>query len=296
MKYEFKNRHPNLPVVTMTLVYFIELFLYLINFISGFFFVNVLFLMSILILFFSLVIMKTAISKPPFVFSVIFSVFLFIYEMPLILIDNHQYLISSPNAPEELIKGSGIFLLSINVATIGSVENEQVLRDSYQKGHTKYFEIISVKNHARYFSKNKAIIESVGLYKDEFEQMSENVAGYLNTSNKAIDEFLTRDGSSGSSAGLGLVLSSLSEQGEFENDMLIGVTGAISKTGKVKEVGSINEKIQTANENGFSHIILPLANLSEAKEVKKKLNLPIEIIGVHDVDETIQLIKELNKR
>lgn len=296
MKMEFKKKYQYFPFVGTILVYLTELNLYLIDFISGFFFVNVLLLMSILSLMFLLIIRKAAISKRAFVFSVILALLLLIYEMPLILIDNHQYFVSSYNAPEELVEGSGIFLLSINFAVIGFVENEQVLRESYINNHTKFYEIIPITNRKRYREKNLAIFESVGIFKDEFDQMSENVRAYLKTSNKSIDEFLARDGSSGSSAGLALVLSSLAEQGEFQNDMLIGVTGAISNTGKVEEVGVIKEKVQIANENGFSHMIIPIANLSEAKEVRKKLNLPIEIIGVQDVNEAIQLIKELNNR
>ena len=218
--------------------------------------------------------------------------------MPLILVDNYQYLVTIPTAPEELIKGSGILILSIQtlqVATTGSVENEQTVRESYINSHTRFFDIVQVKNHLRYSSKNKYILEALGLSHNEFEQMSENVAVNIKESNKSIDEFLARDDSSGSSAGLALVLSSFSEQGLFQNYRLIGVTGAINKTGKVTEVGGIEEKLQTANENGFSYVILPYANLSEAKEIKKTLNLPIKIVGVRDVDEAIQFIKELNK-
>ena len=125
--------------------------------------------------------------------------------------------------------------------------------------------------------------------------MSENVAVNTKTRNESIDEFLARENSSGSSAGLALVLSSFSEKGVCQNYRLIGVTRAINKTGKVTEVGNIEEKIQIANENGFSYVILLYANLSEAKEVKKTLNLPIKIKGVRNVDEAIQFIKELNK-
>ena len=288
----------NFPLVGTLLVYLTELYLYLINFISGSFFVGVLLSMIILSLMYLLITIKLVIPKSPFIFSVIFSVIISIYEMPLILVDNYQYLVTIPTAPEELIKGSGILILSIQtlqVATTGSVENEQSVRESYINSHTRFFDIVQVKNHMRYSSKNKYILEALGLSHNEFEQMSENVAVNIKKSNNSIDEFLARDDSSGSSAGLALVLSSFSEQGLFQNYRLIGVTGAINKTGKVTEVGGIEEKIQIANENGFSYVILPYANLSEAKEVKKTLNLPIKIVGVRDVDEAIRFIKELNK-
>jgi len=288
----------NFPFVGTLLVYLTELYLYLINFISGSFFVVVLLSMIILSLMYLLITIKLVIPKLPFIFSVIFSVIISIYEMPLILIDNYQYVVTIPSAPEELIHGSGIFILTIQtlqVASTGSVENEQTVRESYNHNHIRFFDIIQVKNHMLYSSKNKQIFEALGLIQTEFEQMSENVAVNIKTSNKSIDEFLARENSSGSSAGLALVLSSLSEQGLFQNYRLIGVTGAINKNGKVTEVGGIEEKIQIANENGFSYVILPYANISEAKEVKKTLNLPIKIVGVRDVDEAIHFIKELNK-
>lgn len=288
----------NFPIVGTLLVYLTELYLYLINFISGSFFVVVLLSMIILSLMYLLITIKLVIPKLPFIFSVIFSVIISIYEIPLILIDNYQYVVIIPSAPEELIHGSGIFILSIKtlqVASTGSVENEQTVRESYNHNHIRFFDIIQVKNHMLYSSKNKQIFEALGLIQTEFEQMSENVEVNIKTSNKSIDEFLARENSSGSSAGLALVLSSLSEQGLFQNYRLIGVTGAITKNGKVTEVGGIEEKIQIANENGFSYVILPYANLSEAKEVKKTLNLPIKIVGVRDVDEAIHFIKELNK-
>lgn len=218
--------------------------------------------------------------------------------MPLILADNYQYLVIIPSAPEELINGSGIFILSIQtlqVATTGPVEDEQTVRESYNNNHIRFFDIIQVKNHLRYSSKNMLLFETLGLSQNEFEQMSENVAVNTKTRNESIDEFLVRENSSGSSAGLALVLSSFYEKGVFQNYRLIGVTGAIDKNGKVTEVGGIKEKIQIANENGYSYIILPIANLAEAKEAKKTLNLQIEIEGVRNVDEAIQFIKDLNK-
>ena len=294
MSIDHKQTYPNLPFFAVSLVYLIELYVYLINIISGFFFVNVLLTATVLIALFTLNVRKLKTPKSPFVLSIIFSVLLLIYEMPLILVDNHQYHVTSPDAPEELIKGSGIFLLAVNETILGSVDSEQELRESYVNSDAEFFEIKSIKNHERYNGKNMAIIEAMGIHKDGFEQMAENVRGYLNTGNDSIDEFLERDGSGGNSAGLALALSSLSEQGEYKNKLQFGVTGAINEIGEVMEIGSVKEKVWIANENGLPHMILPLANLAEAKEVKKALSLPIELIGVHDVEQAIQIIEELN--
>ena len=100
----------NFPFVGTLLVYLTELYLYLINFISGSFFVGVLLSMIILSLMYLIITIKLVIPKSPFIFSVIFSVIISIYELPIILIDNYQYVVSIPSAPEELINGSGIFI------------------------------------------------------------------------------------------------------------------------------------------------------------------------------------------
>ena len=49
-------------------------------------------------------------------------------------------------------------------------------------------------------------------------------------------------------------------------------------------------KLKIAIKNRFSHIIIPSANFEQAKEVKKTMNLSIEIIGVHNVDEPVKVI------
>lgn len=287
------NTPTNFPIKAMFFVYFIELYLYLINVISGFFFVNVLLVMVLLFSLFTLSVRKLTFPKSPFVFSIITSLLLMFYEMPLILIDDHQYIVTSPAAPEELIQGSGIFLLGVNETTVGSVDNEQVLRKTY---HSKVdlFDIKSIKNHERYYSKNIAILETIFVHKGMFEQMAENVRSYLNASNDSIDEFLSRDASGGNSAGLALALSGLSKKGEYNNNLQFGVTGAINDSGKVMEIGLVKEKVWIANESGLPYIILPIENLSEAQDIKKILNLKIEIIGVHNVEEAVQIIEELN--
>ncbi len=296
MKIESQIMPKNFPFLATVLVYLSELYLYLIDFISAFYFFTILLLTNILFLIFLLMIRRTTLLKRTFVFSVILSLLLLLYEMPLISLEKYQYSVTRYGPPEELVKGSGIFILSVKVDTIGGVENEQVLRKSYVDRQINFYEIIPITNYIRYNSKNVAIIKLLGLYKDEFKQMSENVTAYLKTSNPAIDEFLARDGSSGDSAGLALVLSSIAEQGKLQNEMSIAVTGAFSETGKVEKVGFIKEKMQIANEDGFSHMMIPFANLAEANEVKKMLHLPIVLIGVRNVDEAIQLIKELKDR
>jgi len=220
------------------------------------------------------------------------------YEMPNILLDKHSYIVTHYSEPEELITDSGLFALSIKADEIGPVESEEVLKDSYIFRQIKFYEIIPATNRMRYRSKNGEIFKLVGLVKDDFEQMSVVVKSYLKTEvlNPALEEFLTKEKSTGSSAGLALVLSSFVANGKLQNELSIGITGAINKKGKVIGVASIKEKMLIANENRFSHMIIPSTNLEQAKEVKKTMNLPIEIIGVNNVDEAVEVIEELNNR
>lgn len=298
MKIEFNKSQQNFPFIATAFVYTTELYLYLLDFISGFFFVFVLLLMSVLLIVFLLIIKKTSLTKREFVISIILSLLLLIYETPIILVDNRHYFVSHYSPPEELISESKIYTLPVIVAEVGYFENEKILRENYINSRTQFYEIIPISNRTRYTSKNTLVLDLIGIYKDDFEQMSVNVKTYLKTStaHPAIEKFLARDKSGGSSAGLALVLSSLVAKEKLQNDVPIGVTGAISKTGKVTEVGSIKEKMLISNEQRFSHMIIPLANLNEAIDLNKTLNLPIEIIGVRNVDEAVRIINELNKK
>ncbi|WP_155922284.1 hypothetical protein [Bacillus sp. EB01] len=136
------------------------------------------------------------------------------------LLDELQYIVTGYHDPEEVIKGSGIFLLGVNVLEIGNVENEQKVPEIFTHNQKKsFYEIKPVTNPERYKSKNLAIFEFIGLHKHGFEQMAENVSAYFKTSNPVIDEFLSRENSAGDSAGLGLVLFSILAQKEIHNDL-----------------------------------------------------------------------------
>ncbi|SDN12534.1 Lon protease (S16) C-terminal proteolytic domain-containing protein [Psychrobacillus sp. OK028] len=294
---ESVNKHQMIPFVMTMFVYFADLYLYLLDYISNFFFWIILFLLVILWSFFLFSIRKTQISKHTFVFTLIASLFLLVYEFPILSVKENNYFVLSYLPPEELIKNTGIYILPVKSIEIQQQEplNEPAFRNFHS--HLLILDIIKGTNFQVYSGKTSFIYKLVGinLEEDYFHQMSVNVKSYLNTSNPAIDEFLSRNNSGGNSAGLALVLSSLVEQGKFKNNIPIGVTGAISKTGKAIEIGLTKEKILSANKIGLSYIILPIGNLEEGNDVVKSLNLPIEVIGVRNVDEAIEQINELNK-
>ncbi|MFE7064227.1 S16 family serine protease [Sutcliffiella sp. NPDC057660] len=293
MKITLENKQQNLPFMATILFYLTELYLFLTGLISGIFFVNSLLLMIVIFLIILFIIRKTKVSKRALVFSTILCFLLLIYEAPLILFNENQYLVTSYKEPEELVKETGIYILSVNIDHLVNVENEKKIRAMYNYSQRVY-EIIPITNLKFYIDKNTVIFEYIGLRKSEFEHSFENVTAYLSKSNSSIEEFFNRDNNIGGSAGLALVLSSFIEQGTFQNNIPITVTGAISKTGAVKKVGGIKEKTQIANESNFSYMIVPKENLTEANEVKETLNLSIKIFGVRNVDEAIQIINTLN--
>ncbi|ART78104.1 hypothetical protein B4U37_19590 [Sutcliffiella horikoshii] len=293
MNIEIEMKNKNLPFMATILLYLTQLILYLAGLISGTVFVKFLLFMSVMFVIFLFVIRNIVISKRAFVYSTILSSLLLIYELPLTLFGENDYLVTRYSEPEELIKGTSIYLLSVKIDHLSNVNNEHEIRAMYNDNQRVY-DVVPGTNFKFYKDKNSSIFEFIGLYKSEVEKSFENVTTYLKTNNHAIDEFFARDENVGSSAGLALVLSSFIDQGKFQNNVPIAVTGAISKIGEVKKVGGIKEKIQIANEGEFSFMIIPIGNLTEANEVKERLNLSIKIIGVRDVDEAIKIIKKYN--
>ena len=287
-----------IPFAMTIFVYFAELYLFLLDYISSFYFWSMLVLLVLLWPLFLFGIRKTQISKHVLLFSFISSLFLLFFEFPIMFTEENNYLVSSYVPPEELVKNSGILLLPVSTTEVRQKEvlNEKAYRDLYN--HLIIFDIKHVSNFELYAGKTIAIFKMLGinLEDDEFQQMSGNVKAYLNTTNPAINEFLSKSNLGGDSAGLALVLSSFIEQREIKNDIPIGVTGAISKSGKVKEVHFIKEKILSANKFGLSHIILPIGNLDEAHGVVTSFNLPIEVIGVNNVEDAIEQINKVNQK
>lgn len=293
MKFEVVQTYSKVPFLYLFFVYLFELILFLVESISGSTFVLLLFLNFTFLLVFIFAIWRTSLSKLAFILPTLLSAVLFIYELPLIVLDDYHFSISAYDEPEELISGTGIFTLSVKVYHVDHVENELAYQNSVTT-QDEIYNVIPITNLIRYRSKNSEILEMLGIYKDRFKKMPEIVNAYLKTSNPSFDEYFAREKSYGDSSGLSLVLSSLISQGKFENNRSIAVTGAIDKTGKVRKVGYINEKVQIANEFGLPYIIMPTENITEAKKIKQSLNLPIEIIGVRNVNEAILRVKELN--
>ncbi|MGM0837924.1 MAG: S16 family serine protease [Bacillota bacterium] len=239
------------------------------------------------------------IIRRAFLCSALLSFLLLVYDLPSVVADDYLYYVTGYHPPEELIGGTDIYIIGVSKEIIGGVENEQVLRDMFITEGKKFYEIIPITNGIRYRNKNQSILMWIGLDKNHVERMSEDVSGFLMerevmSSKLVVDDFLQRDNIDGDSAGLALVLASMASEGVIDNKVKIAVTGAISRSGKVKEVGAIKEKLMIAVENDFPYIVTPEENLAEANRIKEKYDLDIKIIGVTDVVEAINEIEKVN--
>ncbi|MFD2655691.1 S16 family serine protease [Gracilibacillus thailandensis] len=288
------NINRNAPFWFICSIYLTEFYYYLVDFINSFVFVLLLCANIIFLLIFNSKIWKIPLLERPALISLILSVFFLVFDFPLVLLDTYQYAITSYSEPEEIIEDTGIYSLGVNLTYISYIENEEEFIKNVKSDKNNY-EVIDIKNKNRYKNKNTEIFNMMGIQlKSDFEKMSKVVTDYLHSTPSSIKKYFDRENTGGNSSGLSLILSSLVYQGKLENNKPIAVTGAVNKEGKVYPVGYIKEKILISIDAGFNQIIIPTENMQEAKEIKEAYDLPIEVIGVHDVDEAVELIKELN--
>ena len=223
----------------------------------------------------------------------ILSVF-WIYEALLLNYENHTYIATGYEEPEEILGGSGIHLMVVKRVDVLVLDNKDAIRANYERAGIQLFNLHKTSNKDRYHSKNQDLISRFGFGQAEFQQMSTNVKNFLNEDIPFINEFLSRENLSGNSAGLGLGLTALIYQNELENEIQMGVTGTLEPNGDVLPIGMIEEKLMIAEKSDLPYIIIPLANSKEAEAVKSQHNLDIEILPVAHIDQAIQVIKGLN--
>lgn len=218
------------------------------------------------------------------------------FESRLIEYEKYTYFLVSYNEPFEIVEDSGINVLAVEVIEAPYITDLDYLIHSVEFSTNK--EVLDaevVTNKIRYRSKNEELLSYVHPAEKHFESMKENVIAYLPGNSSAINRFLERDDIEGDSAGLATVLSALIENGDVKNDVPIAVTGAIDSKGNVKEIGSIKAKTLIAEQSGFSHLLIPLENEDEAKEVKINEQLNINIIAVTSINDAVDYVKKLNE-
>lgn len=98
---------------------------------------------------------------------------------------------------------------------------------------------------------------------------------------------------SGSSGGLMTALSiynALTEEDITKNRNIVG-TGTIDIEGNVGEIGGVKYKLLGAEKAHASIFLCPLENYEEAKKVKEKMHLKLEVIPVKTLEEAVKALQ-----
>lgn len=106
----------------------------------------------------------------------------------------------------------------------------------------------------------------------------------------------TKTSESGSSGGLMTALSiynALTEEDITKNRNIVG-TGTIDALGNVGEIGGIKYKLLGAEKAHASLFLCPLENYEEARNVKEKMKLKLEVVPVKTLEEAVNALTKVN--
>lgn len=102
-----------------------------------------------------------------------------------------------------------------------------------------------------------------------------------------------KDNESGSSGGLMMSLAiynALTEEDITKGLNIVG-TGSILSDGTVEEIGGVKYKVLAAEKKDADIFLCPEANYDEARKVKEKRNLNVEIVKVKNLKEAINYLE-----
>ncbi len=270
---------------------------YYLDFINGFIFLGLLIVVMVIALIPLIIFRKHRFKSFTFALVFVLTSLFWLYEVQLLSYESHTYLAESYREPEELLADSGIYILVVGLNEIHYIEDEEMVRTTYEKNGVQVLDKYKIRNRDRYRSKTTELKKIIGFGKEEdaFQIMGKNVRYYIDEDITFINEFLSRENLTGDSAGLALGLTAMIHQGHLVNEFPIGVTGTLEPNGDVMQVGGIKAKMMIAEQNGFPVIMIPLANREEAETVKVQQELTIEILPVGHIDEAVLAIKEWNE-
>jgi len=99
----------------------------------------------------------------------------------------------------------------------------------------------------------------------------------------------------GPSAGIGMVTSIVSSITNIPVNREIAMTGEVTITGQVLQIGGLKEKLLAAHRAGVKKVLIPKENEKDLVDIPKKVREDIKIIPVETADEVLKiaLIKEL---
>ncbi len=101
----------------------------------------------------------------------------------------------------------------------------------------------------------------------------------------------------GPSAGIAMVTSIVSSITDIPVNRQIAMTGEVTITGKVLQIGGLKEKLLAAHRAGINHVLIPKDNEKDLVDIPKKVKEDIKITPVKVVDDVLKiaLTKELKR-
>ena len=93
----------------------------------------------------------------------------------------------------------------------------------------------------------------------------------------------------GPSAGVAMVTSIVSSITKNPVDRKIAMTGEVTITGQVLQIGGLKEKLLAAHRAGIKHVIIPKDNEKDLVDIPKKVREDIKITPVETVDEVLKI-------
>ena len=99
----------------------------------------------------------------------------------------------------------------------------------------------------------------------------------------------------GPSAGVGMVTSIVSSITNIPVRKDVAMTGEVTITGQVLQIGGLKEKLLAAHRAGINQVLIPKENEKDLVDMPKKIIDDIKITPVENADEVLKLalIKEL---
>lgn len=150
---------------------------------------------------------------------------------------------------------------------------------------------IEVENKGKTYYRKSTLIEMDGKPVIGVMLTSEKT---IETEPKIVDNFAATE--SGSSGGLMLALEiydNITNKNISKNRKIAG-TGTIDEYGNVGQIGGVKYKLKGVYNDGIKIFLVPNGeNYEEAREVAKKENLDIQIIGVSTLEEAIKKLEEI---
>ena len=93
----------------------------------------------------------------------------------------------------------------------------------------------------------------------------------------------------GPSAGVGMVTSIVSSITNNPIDREIAMTGEVTITGQVLQIGGLKEKLLAAHRAGIKKVVIPKDNEKDLVDIPKKVREDIKIVPVSTVDEVLKI-------